>query len=147
VHGPHAPDAGHRFNPNKLLLDPYARAIVGDLVWGPEIFGYQLESGDDLTFDERDSARLVQKCRVVDPAFTWGRERSPGVPWERTIVYETHVKGFTHLHPTLPAEMRGTYAGLAAPEVVTTSAASASPRSSCCRSTPSSTTASCSRRG
>src|ERR687886_2268445 len=118
VHGPYEPEAGHRFNPNKLLLDPYARAIVGDLTWGPEVFGYQLESGDDLTFDERDSAGLMPKCRVIDPAFTWGRERSPGVSWDRTIFYETHAKGLTRLHPTLPEEMRGTYAGLAAPEVV-----------------------------
>ncbi|HYZ31623.1 MAG TPA: glycogen debranching protein GlgX [Crenalkalicoccus sp.] len=118
VHGPYAPEAGHRFNPNKLLLDPYARAIVSDLRWGPEVFGYVLESGDDLTFDERDSAPLMPKCRVIDPAFTWGRERSPSVPWERTILYETHVKGFTQRHPLLPEDMRGTYAGLAAPEVV-----------------------------
>ncbi|CAH2598688.1 Glycogen operon protein GlgX homolog [Rhodovastum atsumiense] len=118
VHGPYEPDQGHRFNPNKLLLDPYARAIVGDLSWGPEVFGYQLETGDDLTFDERDSAPLMPKCQVVDPAFTWGRERRPTVPWERTIIYETHVKGFTQLHPALPEDMHGTYAGLAAPEVL-----------------------------
>jgi len=118
VHGPYEPKAGHRFNPNKLLLDPYARAIVSDLRWGPEVFGYRLETGDDLTFDDRDSAPLMPKCRVIDPAFTWGRVRSPAVPWERTIIYETHVKGFTRLHPSLPEEMKGTYAGLAAPEVV-----------------------------
>jgi isoamylase len=118
VHGPHAPEAGHRFNPNKLLLDPYARAIVGDLSWGPEVFGYELESGDDLTFDTRDSAPLMPKCRVIDSAFSWGRERAPNVPWERMIVYETHVKGFTRCNPALPEEMQGTYAGLAAPEVL-----------------------------
>ncbi|MBK1658479.1 glycogen debranching protein GlgX [Paracraurococcus ruber] len=118
VHGPYEPEAGHRFNPNKLLLDPYARAIVGDLTWGPEVFGYTLESEDDLTFDTRDSAKLMPKCRVIDPAFTWGRERSPAVPWDRTIVYETHVKGFTKCRQDLPEEMRGTYQGLASPEVV-----------------------------
>ena len=118
VHGPHAPEAGHRFNHNKLLLDPYARAIVGDLVWGPEIFGYILESEDDLTFDTRDSGPLMPKCRVIDPAFTWGRERAPAIPWERTVIYETHVKGLTRLHPSLPEDLRGTYAGLASPEVV-----------------------------
>src|SRR5215213_5398404 len=85
VHGPYEPEAGHRFNHNKLLLDPYARAVVGDLRWGPEVFGYALESGDDLSFDERDSAALMPKCRVIDPAFTWGRERSPNVPWDRTV--------------------------------------------------------------
>jgi glycogen operon protein len=118
VHGPYEPEAGHRFNPNKLLLDPYARTLIGDLTWGPEVFGYRLESGDDQTFDERDSAPLMPKCRVIDPAFTWGRERSPAIPWDRTILYETHVKGFTRLHPRLPEEVRGTYAGLATPEVV-----------------------------
>ncbi len=118
VHGPYEPEHGHRFNPNKLLLDPYARTILGDLTWGPEVYGYQLENGDDRSFDERDSAPMMPKCRVIDPAFTWGRERSPAVPWERTILYEAHVKGFTRLHPAVPEEMRGTYAGLAAPEVV-----------------------------
>jgi isoamylase len=118
VHGPYAPEEGHRFNPNKLLLDPYARAIVGELTWGPELFGYQLETGDDLTFDTRDSSGRMPRCRVIDPAFTWGRERSPSVPWERTIFYETHVKGFTKLHPALPEDMRGTYDGLASAEVV-----------------------------
>ena len=118
VHGPYEPEAGHRFNPNKLLLDPYARAIVGDLTWGPELFGYRLETGDDLTFDTRDSGDHMPRCRVIDPAFTWGRERSPQVPWERTIFYETHVKGFTRLHPGLPEEMRGTYDGLASAEVI-----------------------------
>ncbi len=118
VHGPYEPEAGHRFNPNKLLLDPYARAIVGDLTWGPEVFGYTLETEDDRTFDERDSASLMPKCRVIDPAFTWGRERGPAVPSDRTIFYETHVKGFTKLCPDLPEEMRGTYAGLASAEAV-----------------------------
>ncbi len=118
VHGPYEPEAGHRFNPNKLLLDPYARAIVGDLTWGPEVFGYTLETEDDRTFDERDSASLMPKCRVIDPAFTWGRERGPAVPSDRTIFYETHVKGFTKLCPDLPQEMRGTYAGLASAEAV-----------------------------
>src|SRR3569832_1667559 len=95
VHGPYQPDQGHRFNPNKLLLDPYAKAIVGELRWHPSLFGYQLESGDDLTFDHRDSAPYMPKCRVIDPAFTWGADRAPRVPWERSIVYELHVRGFT----------------------------------------------------
>jgi len=118
AHGPYEPEAGHRFNPNKLLLDPYGRAIVGNLRWGPELFGYQLETGDDLTFDERDSQALMPRCQVVDPAFTWGRERRPSVPWDRTVFYEAHVKGFTRLHPGVPEDRRGTYAGLAEPEVV-----------------------------
>ena len=114
VHGPYEPDAGHRFNPNKLLIDPYAKQIVGSLTWGPELFGYVLDSPDkDLSFDERDSAPLMLKCRVIDPAFTWGQERKPAVPWERTIVYEMHVKGFTKLNQHVPAATRGTFAGLA----------------------------------
>src|SRR3954468_9073825 len=118
VHGPYEPDAGHRFNPNKLVLDPYAKQLVGRLRWGPELFGYQLDHADkDLSYDERDSAPLMQKCRVIDPAFTWGAARKPEVPWERTIVYETHVKGFTQLHPLVPDADRGTFSGLAHSEV------------------------------
>ncbi len=114
VHGPFAPDAGHRFNPNKLLIDPYAKQLVGTVKWGPEVFGYQMDSPDkDLSFDDRDSAALVPKARVIDPAFTWGNERKPNVPWERMITYEMHVKGFTQLNPHIPETERGTFAGLA----------------------------------
>lgn len=81
VHGPHMPARGFRFNSNKLLLDPYAKAVVGQLEWNPALFGYKLESGDDLTFDDRDSAAFMPRCRVIDPAFTWGEERSPRVSW------------------------------------------------------------------
>ena len=118
VHGPWAPEDGHRFNPNKLLLDPYAKGHTGQLKWGPEVFGYQMESGDDTTFDERDSAANMPKCVVIDPAFTWLRDRRPNVSWERTIFYETHVRGFTKLHPAVPKELRGTFSGMAAKEVV-----------------------------
>ncbi|MFL6417035.1 MAG: glycogen debranching protein GlgX [Bryobacteraceae bacterium] len=113
VHGPYEPDAGHRFNPNKLLLDPYACAHIGQLTWNPAVFGYVMESGDDLTFDERDSAPYMPKCTVVDPLFDW--KGNPGrnpIPWDDTIIYETHVRGFTMLHPDVPSELRGTYAGL-----------------------------------
>jgi isoamylase len=114
VHGPYEPENGHRFNPNKLLLDPYAYAHIGEVIWNPAIFGYVMESLDDLTFDERDSAPFVPKCIVVDQNFdftgTRGRQR---VPWERTILYETHVKGYTKLRPDVPEPLRGTYAGLA----------------------------------
>jgi isoamylase len=114
VYGPYEPDAGHRFNPNKLLIDPYAKQLDGSLAWGPELFGYKLDSPDkDLSFDERDSAHLMPKCRVIDPAFTWGQERRPMVPWERTIAYEMHVKGFTKLNHHIPEGERGTFAGLA----------------------------------
>ena len=118
VHGPYAPEVGHRFNPHKLLLDPYAKALVGSLRWGPELFGYTLGAGDDISYDERDSAPLMPKCRVIDPAFTWGRDRAPATAWERTIIYELHVKGFTQLHPMVPQELRGTFAGLATDAVV-----------------------------
>ncbi|MCF4126110.1 glycogen debranching protein GlgX [Methylobacterium sp. SyP6R] len=118
VHGPYEPEAGHRFNPNKLLLDPYAKALVGSITWNPALFGYVMESGDDTTFDTRDSAPFTRKCRVIDPAFTWGRDQKPNVPWDKTVFYETHVKGFTKLHPAVPERLRGTYAGLGTPEVL-----------------------------
>src|SRR5215813_13206321 len=86
VHGPYEPAAGHRFNPHKLLLDPCAKQVIGNLTWDPAVFGYVMESGDDLTFDTRDSAPFMPKASVVDTAFTWGRERRPQIAWERTIV-------------------------------------------------------------
>src|SRR4051812_49217627 len=115
VHGPYVPEEGHRFNPNKLLLDPYARAHIGGLTWNPACFGYTIGAeSDDRTFDERDSAPYVPKCVVVDPNFDWAREATrQHVPWDRTIIYETHVRGFTKLHPAVPENERGTFAGLA----------------------------------
>ena len=119
VYGPYEPEAGHRFNPNKLLLDPYACAHVGELKWDPALFGYQLESGDDLTFDERDSAPFMPKCTVVDPRFDWegGRDHK-SIAWDDTIVYELHVRGYTKNHEAVTPEIRGTYAGLGTPEVL-----------------------------
>lgn len=119
VHGPYEPDNGHRFNPNKLLLDPYARAHAGELKWDPAVFGYKMESGDDTTFDERDSAPFVPKCVVVDADFDWkGEPGRQNVPWDQTVVYETHVKGFTRKHPDVPEKLRGTYAGFGTQPVV-----------------------------
>ena len=121
VYGPYEPENGHRFNPNKLLLDPYACAHIGEIKWGPEVFGYQMESGDDTTFDERDSAPFMPKCVVVDPDFDWHGQNRIGkfrVPFDDTIVYEMHVKGFTKLHPAVPEQERGTYAGLCNREVI-----------------------------
>jgi glycogen operon protein len=120
VHGPYEPLQGHRFNPNKLLLDPYARAHIGELKWGPEVFGYSLGSPEeDLSFDDRDSAPFMPKCVVVDPHFDWkGQPRTRPVPWDRTVIYEAHVKGFTKLHPAVPEHHRGTYAGLGTQQVV-----------------------------
>jgi glycogen operon protein len=113
AHGPYEPEAGHRFNPHKLLLDPYARAHAGRLEWNPAVFGYQMESQDDLTFDERDSAPFVPKSVVVDPNFDWkGEPARKRVPWDDTIVYEMHVKGFTQRHPKVEERLRGTYPGL-----------------------------------
>jgi isoamylase len=119
VYGPHEPDAGHRFNPNKLVLDPYAQQLVGALTWSEALFGYKIGSPDaDLSFDERDSAAFMPKCRVIDPAFTWGRDRPPATPWERAVIYETHLRGFTMKHPAVPPELRGTFSGMMVPEVV-----------------------------
>jgi glycogen operon protein len=116
VHGPYNPEAGHRFNPHKLVLDPYARAHIGALKWAPECFGYTIGAeSDDLSFDERDSAPFMPKCVVVDPNFDWrGQPRSRRIPWDRTIIYETHVRGFTKLHPAVPEKERGTYRGMGA---------------------------------
>src|SRR4051812_17465576 len=118
VHGAYEPDAGHRFNPNKLLIDPYARQLVGELRWAPELFGYQLDHPDkDKSYDGRDSAPYMLKCRVIDPAFAWGASRKPETSWARTIIYEMHVKGFTQRHPLIPESDRGTFAGLSHPAI------------------------------
>jgi isoamylase len=120
VHGPYEPDAGHRFNPNKLLLDPYARAHTGALTWNPACFGYTIGGeGDDLTFDERDSAPFMPKCVVVDPNFDWhGEPNRRPIAWNDTIVYETHVRGYTIRHPQVAEHQRGTFAGLGAKNVI-----------------------------
>ena len=119
VYGPYEPDAGHRFNSSKLLLDPYARAHAGGLQWNPAIFGYKMETGDDRTFDERDSAPFMPKCVVVDPDFDWAGEAGrQNVPWEQTIFYEVHVKGFTKIHPGIPERLRGTYSGFGCQPIV-----------------------------
>ncbi len=119
VHGPYDPRNGHRFNPNKLLLDPYAKALVGNLHWSDAHFGYRVGSRrDDLTMDRRDNARGIPKCRVIEPAFTWSMDRPPRTPWDQTVLYEVHVRGATMRHPALPAQMRGTYAGLSSPPML-----------------------------
>jgi len=119
VHGPYEPDVGHRFNPNKLLLDPYGFAQMGSLIWSPALFGYQLETQDDLTFDDRDSAPFMPKCTVVDKNFNWSGSRGRRqYTNEDTVLYEVHVKGFTKLHDKVSDDARGTYAGLATREVL-----------------------------
>ncbi len=120
VHGPYAPLEGHRFNPNKLLLDPYARGHIGELTWDAACYGYTIGAPDaDLSYDERDSAKFMPKSVIVDPDFDWhGEPNRHPVPWDRTVFYETHVKGFTKLHPAVPESLRGTYAGLGQTEVI-----------------------------
>ena len=116
VSGPFAPEEGHRFNPNKLLLDPYARAISGNVNWDAPVFGYPLGHADeDLAFDEQDDAWGMPKSVVVHPYFDWGDDHPPRIPWHQSIIYEVHVKGFTARNPDVPPEERGTYAGLASP--------------------------------
>ncbi|MCW5715948.1 MAG: glycogen debranching protein GlgX [Bauldia sp.] len=118
VSGPYAPRDGHRFNPNKLLIDPYAKALVGGLVWDDALFGYTIGHADaDLSFDTRDSAPFMPKCQVIDPAFTWGTRPAPR-PWHETVIYEAHVRGMTALHPNVDGAVRGTFAGLSSPPVV-----------------------------
>jgi isoamylase len=119
VHGPFEPARGMRFNAKKLLLDPYAKSIRGQLRWSDAHFGYRIgHSRGDLSLDRRDNARGMPKCEVVDPAFTWGDDRPPRTPWHETVIYELHVKGFTMNHPNVPPPLRGTYAGLASAPVV-----------------------------
>jgi glycogen operon protein len=114
VYGPHKPEEGHRFNPNKVVLDPYAKAVGRDLKWADELFGYKVgDPNADLSFDERDNAAFAPLAAVIDPAFTWGDDRPPRTPWHKTLIYELHVKGFTQLHPEVPEKSRGTYAGVA----------------------------------
>ena len=114
VYGPYDPENGHRFNPHKLLIDPYARELEGDIEWNDAHFGYEMGHEEkDLSFDTRDSAPFTPKCKVVDPdAFDWQGENRPDVPWPHAVIYETHVKGFTQRNPALPPELRGTFEGL-----------------------------------
>jgi isoamylase len=119
VSGPYDPQRGHRFNSNKLLIDPYATAIVGSVMLGDAHFAYRKDSSrGDLSFDRRDSARITPKCKVVETAYAWGPERLPNLPWSRTVVYEAHVRGLTKLHPDVPEALRGSFAGLASPALI-----------------------------
>lgn len=114
VFGPYQPLAGQRFNANKLLLDPYAKAIVGKLRWSDANFAYKIGARQqDLSFDWRDNALAMPKCQVIDPSFDWQGDRPPDTAWNDTIIYELHVKGFTARHPDIPPALRGSYAGLA----------------------------------
>jgi glycogen operon protein len=116
VYGPFDPQQGQRFNPHKLLIDPYAKALTGDVRHCPELYSYR--AGNDLSFSELDSGAVMPKGVVIDPTFDWGGDRLPQTPWNETVIYEMHVKGFTQQHPDLPTDLRGTYAGLAHPAAI-----------------------------
>jgi isoamylase len=121
VHGPYAPEEGHRFNPAKLLLDPYAKAVSGVIRWSDALSGYSMKhpiETRDLVADPSDSAAGLPKCVVVESAFSWGDDKHPRTPWNRTVIYEAHVKGMTMLHPDVPEEIRGTYLGLATDPII-----------------------------
>src|SRR5271165_500844 len=119
VYGPYVPEQGHRFNPHKLLLDPYGKQIEGAVNWADSHFGYRVgHKREDLSFDRRDNALGMPKNRVIDPAFTWGSDAPPRIPWHETLIYELHVKGFTQCYPDVPVHLRGTYAGLATAPVI-----------------------------
>jgi isoamylase len=117
VHGPYLPEQGHRCNPNKLLLDPYAKAVEGGVTWCEAIFGYHFGDPHGPP-NEADSAPFVPRSIVVNPYFDWGEDRHPRRPWHETIIYEAHVKGFTKLHPEIPPGLRGSYAALGHPATV-----------------------------
>ncbi len=114
VHGPYKPEEGHRFNPHKLLVDPYAKDFIGKLRWSDALYGYSVgNKREDLSFDRRESAAFMPKCRVLEPAFTWGDDRRPNVPWHDMVIYELHVRGYSMLNPAVPEPLRGSYGGLA----------------------------------
>jgi isoamylase len=119
VHGPYDPNRGHRFNPHKLLIDPYARQLSGAIRWHDALFGYRLGAHrGDLTADRRDSAPMMPKCVVEDPSYHWGDDRPPLRHWSDSLMYESHVKGLTQFHPEIEPKARGTYAALGHPAVV-----------------------------
>ncbi|EDM36693.1 Glycogen debranching enzyme GlgX [Pedobacter sp. BAL39] len=119
VHGPFEPAEGHRYNPNKLLIDPYAKAISGVIKWHDALFGYEMGSAEeDLSYSDLDSAPFIPKSIVIDSAYDWEQDKPPKTNYHQSIIYETHVKGFTKQHPGLPEEIRGTYAGIAHPVTI-----------------------------
>lgn len=119
VYGPYEPQNGHRFNASKVLIDPYAKAIAGKILWGPEMFGYPLEDpAGDLKRDYRDNASQIPKCVVIDPAFDWAGDKAPRIPLNESVIYEVHVTGFSKLSKNVPEQLRGTYAGLATPSSI-----------------------------
>jgi isoamylase len=119
AYGAYAPDQGHRFNPSKLLLDPYAKALVGAVRWTDAVFGYRISSSrTDLSLDRRDSASAMPKAVVVDDHYSWGDDRRPEIPWAQTVIYEAHVRGMTKLFEGVPGHHRGTFTALGHPDVI-----------------------------
>jgi len=119
VYGPYEPQNGHRFNPNKLLIDPYAKALSGRVEWHNSIFGYALGNPEeDMGFSEEDSAPYIPKGVVIDPSFNWENDKAPKIPYHKSIIYEAHVKGLTQLHLGIPEEIRGTYSAIAHPVII-----------------------------
>ncbi len=116
VHGPHAPEAGHRCNPSKLLLDPYAKAVQGEVNWDESLFGYRFRNPNER--NNRDSAKRMMKSVVVNPYFDWQNDRPPGTPYADSVIYEAHVKGLTIQHPGIPEDIRGSYAGIGHPVMI-----------------------------
>ncbi|HXV28175.1 MAG TPA: glycogen debranching protein GlgX, partial [bacterium] len=119
IQGPYQPKKGHRFNANKVVLDPYAKAIGRRVEWSDEMFGYKIgDPKKDLSFDKRDNAANAPLAAVVDSNFDWGDDQLPKIPWHETLIYELHVKGFTKIHPEVPDSQKGTFAGLASEPVI-----------------------------
>ncbi|GIU54842.1 hypothetical protein NicSoilC12_05910 [Arthrobacter sp. NicSoilC12] len=116
VHGPYEPEHGNRFNPNKLLMDPYAKAVQGQIDWDPALFTY--EFGDPDSRNDSDSAPHTMHGVVINPFFEWDGDRQLRIPYHQSVIYEAHVKGLTELHPEIPEEQRGTYAGVSHPAVI-----------------------------
>ncbi len=117
VHGPWEPENGHRCNPQKLLLDPYGKAVDGQVQWNEAVFPYPFNQPEE-TRNDADSAPYMPKSVVITPFFDWQDDRRPRTPWHKTIIYEVHVKGFTMKHPGIPESLRGTYAGMAHPAAI-----------------------------
>ncbi|MGI4020911.1 MAG: glycogen debranching protein GlgX [Janthinobacterium lividum] len=119
VYGPYDPKNGHRYNPNKVLIDPYAKSIAGPVKWHESVFGYHINSPDkDLSYNDADSSSHIPKSVVINPNYDWEDDKAPDIPYHKTIIYETHVKGFTMLHPEIPKKIRGRYAALAHPATI-----------------------------
>src|ERR1700744_2233479 len=119
AYGPYDPGQGHRFNPAKLLLDPYAKSVIGGVRWTDAVFGYRINSArKDLSMDRRDSASAMPKAIVTDDHFSWGDDKRPQTSWSETVIYEAHVRGMTKLFEHLPEQQRGTFAGLSHPRII-----------------------------